>query len=703
MAFSPGETSKTITVTVNGDINYEPSESYYVNLSSPVNSTISDNRGIGTITNDDALPSVTLSVDNTAIDEASGISTVTATLSVLSIDDVTVTLGYTGTATGAGTDYTASSSTITIPAGTLTGTVTVTAVQDALDEYDETVIVDITGVTNGTENGTQQITVIITDDDAEPTLRVNDASVIEGYSGTVIMTFTVTLSQLSGKFVTVVYDTLGGTALAETDYTAVNGTLIFELGQTTKTVNISVNGDDEIEAHETVLFNLSGSVNAAISDASGTGIIYDDDEEPAPDDDTDAVVEVNGERQDAGQISTDTVDNRTVATITVDNEKLNEILDIKGDNATVTLPVDTKTDDVVGELNGQTVKNMENKTAILEIETQNVKYTLPASQIDIDSVSSSFGSQVSLEEIKVKIKISEPSSDTVQVVEDTANEGGYQIVVQPVDFEITCSYEDKTVEVQKFSAYVERIIAIPEGVDPSKITTGIILNDDGTFRHVPTTIIVIEGRYYAKINSLTNSTYSIIYNTVEFADVSPDHWAYGSITDMAARLILPGTGENEFNPEGRITRAEFACAIVNALGLAQDTGKSMYSDVKDTYWFKGYINTATEYSLINGYDNISFGPYDLLTREQAMTIITRAMKMTGLNAVLTDNEIYRLMSRYADRADVSGYAKESIATCLKEGIINGTAIGILSPKSYTTRAEAAVMIQRLLEKSELIN
>jgi len=53
--------------------------------------------------------------------------------------------------------------------------------------------------------------------------------------------------------------------------------------------------------------------------------------------------------------------------------------------------------------------------------------------------------------------------------------------------------------------------------------------------------------------------------------------------------------------------------------------------------------------------------------------------------------------------DTSWYAKESIAACLKEGIINGTATGILSPKSYTTRAEAAVMIQRMLKKAGLIN
>ena len=75
-----------------------------------------------------------------------------------------VDLELTGTAT-AGDDYNASGTQITIAAGGTTGSVTVTAVQDELDEPDETVVADISAVTNGTESGTQQATTTITDDD----------------------------------------------------------------------------------------------------------------------------------------------------------------------------------------------------------------------------------------------------------------------------------------------------------------------------------------------------------------------------------------------------------------------------------------------------------------------------------------------------------------------------------------------------------
>jgi len=272
---------------------------------------------------------------------------------------------------------------------------------------------------------------------------------------------------------------------------------------------------------------------------------------------TDTVVEVNGEKQDAGTSSTTTNNGQTVTTVTVDDNKLNTILEQKGNNATVTIPISNETDVAVGVLTGQMVKNMETKEAVLEIATGNVTYTLPASQININNVSEQIGQQVELKDIQVSITVSSPPDNTVRVVEDTANKNNYQLVVQPVQFEISCTSGDKTVSVSKFNGYVERTVAIPDGVDPAKITTGVVLNADGTFTHVPTTIILIDGKYYAKINSLTNSTYTVIYNPIEFADVA-NHWAKDAINDMGSRLVVTGVGNNNYDPASDITRAEFA-------------------------------------------------------------------------------------------------------------------------------------------------
>jgi hypothetical protein len=416
---------------------------------------------------------------------------------------------------------------------------------------------------------------------------------------------------------------------------------------------------------------------------------------------TTTVVEVNGQKQDAGTASTQTTGGQSVTTVTVDDTKLNKILDNSGSNPTVTLPVSGGSDVVVGELNGQTVKSMEQKDATLEIKTDTVTYTLPASQINIDDVSSLIGSQVALKDIKVSVKIAEPSADTVKIIESTASKNSYQLVVKPVEFEITCTSGSKTVEVSKFNGYVERTIAIPDGVDPTKITTGIVLNADGTFRHVPTEVVTINGKYYAKINSLTNSTYSVIWNPVEFKDVAT-HWAKVAVNDMGSRMVVTGTGNGDYDPDRSITRAEFAAVVVRALGLAQGTVQSGFSDISQEDWFNGYADTASDYGLIKGYTTAEYGPDDTITREQAMAILARAMELTGLKVSLTDSEISTLLSGYSDGATVSDYAKKSVAMCIKSGVVTGTSATTLSPKEYVTRAEVAVMVERLLKESGLI-
>ena len=705
LTFNAGATSQTVSVTISGDTGYEPDEGFRINLANPLNAAISDGQGIGTITNDDAAPTVTLSVDNASIAENAGVATVTATLSAASASEVTVTLGCTGTATGGGTDY-SSPVTIAIAAGSTTGTATVAAVSDTLDEVDETVIVDITGVTNATESGTQQVTVTITDDDDAPTISVNDPSVAEGNAGNVTLGFTVALSTASGKTVTVDYTTADGTATtADSDYVAANGTLTFHAGETTKQVPVTVTGDTRREAGETVLLNLSNPVNATISDSQGSGTISDDetvrDATSTPIPPQSAVVEVNGEKQDAGETATETTGGTTTTTITVDDMKLNNILGQKGANATVTLPASGNPDIVVGQLTGQTVKNMETREAVLEIKTGTVSYTLPASQINIDAVSSQFGAQVALKDIKVSVRIAEPSADTVKVVEDTANKNSYQLVVKPVAFEITCTSGDTTVAVSRFNGYVERTIAIPDGIDPGKITTGIVLNADGTFSHVPTQIVMLGGKYYAKINSLTNSTYSVVYNPVIFTDMA-NHWAKDAVNDMGSRMVVTGIGGGLYEPERSITRAEFAAIVVRALGLQKGSMESAFGDVALTDWFNGYVDTATAYGLIRGYDSGKFGPNDTITREQAMTILARAMKLTGLNVALTDNELSALLANYTDAGLLPDYAREGAAACIKTGVLSGTTSTTLSPKDNATRSEVAVMVQRLLKKAGLI-
>ena len=182
-----------------------------------------------------------------AIAENAGTATITATLSATSGLPVTVNLGYTGTATDPA-DYTTTGDSIVIPAGSLTGTVTITSVDDALNEGDETVIVDIT-VTNGTEVGTEQETVTITDDDGAPTVTLSGGAAIAENGGTA--TITATLSATSGQNVTVTL-LYTGTATDPADYSTTGASIVIPAGSLTSTVTITSADDALNEGDETI-------------------------------------------------------------------------------------------------------------------------------------------------------------------------------------------------------------------------------------------------------------------------------------------------------------------------------------------------------------------------------------------------------------------------------------------------------------------
>ena len=133
-----------------------------------------------------SVPNVRLRVDKPAISEANGVATVSAFVTTIADRDVTVGLGFSGTATNS-IDYTASSTKIVIPAGSLSGTTRIATVQDQLVEPTETIVVDINSVSNGHESGTQRLAINIVDDDAVPTgdalhfdLRTNKTEYVVG-------------------------------------------------------------------------------------------------------------------------------------------------------------------------------------------------------------------------------------------------------------------------------------------------------------------------------------------------------------------------------------------------------------------------------------------------------------------------------------------------------------------------------------------
>src|SRR6185312_13061392 len=266
LSFTPGQTSQPINVTVSGDTTFESNETFFVNLSTAVNATISDNQGAGTINNDDSQPSI--SINDVSVTEGNaGTTTATFTVSLSNPSSQTVSVNFAtaGNNATSGTDFQAASGPVSFTPSQLTQQVNVTVNGDLLNEVNETFFVNLSGASNGTIADNQGQGTI-NDDDAQPSLSINDVSVTEGNAGTTTATFTVSLSAASGQAVSVNYATAGNTATSGTDFVAASGPVNFAAGQTSQQVSVTVNGDVLNEANETFFVNLSGALNASISD-----------------------------------------------------------------------------------------------------------------------------------------------------------------------------------------------------------------------------------------------------------------------------------------------------------------------------------------------------------------------------------------------------------------------------------------------------
>ena len=293
VTIAAGSRSASIDVPVKGDTFDEPNETVTVTLGAPTNATVSATEGAGeasgTITDDDATPTVTLALTPAAINEsgAANESTVTASLSGATSQDLTLTVAAAPVSPALAGDFTLSTNkTLTIAAGATAsaGAVTLTAVDNSVDAPDKTVTVSAAASGGNGVASPTDVTLTINDDEGTPTVSVADATAVaEGNDPmtTKDMSFALTLSGTSSQAVTVPY-TLTGSATGGSDYETPNPlSATIAAGQRSGTIVVKVKGDTADEVDETIDVALGSPTNATVSTVQGagaaSGTITDDD------------------------------------------------------------------------------------------------------------------------------------------------------------------------------------------------------------------------------------------------------------------------------------------------------------------------------------------------------------------------------------------------------------------------------------------
>ena len=176
---------------------------------------------------------------------------------------------------------------------------------------------------------------------------------------------------------------------------------------------------------------------------------------------------------------------------------------------------------------------------------------------------------------------------------------------------------------------------------------------------------------------------------VLFTDIK-NHWAEQEITGLAEKKILNGVTETQFMPDNTVTRAEFAAMLVRAAELETAAYDGSFLDVGDGAWYANVIQAAKNYGLLAGFDGY-VRPDDLITREEMAKMVVTACESAFGIALPEENTL-----AFGDTADISRWAYPYVSGAVRLGILKGDENGNFLPSASGTRAQAAVMIHRIL-------
>ena len=227
--------------------------------------------------------------------------------------------------------------------------------------------------------------------------------------------------------------------------------------------------------------------------------------------------------------------------------------------------------------------------------------------------------------------------------------------------------------------------AVPTS-DATSGTVAVIVYEDGT-REVVRKSALTDGSLLVPLDGST--TIEIVDNSKDFADVSAGSWYGDAVAFASSHELFNGTSATEFSPNAGMTRGMLAAVLSN---LERGDGTDLtndFHDVADDAWYTDAISWAANNGIINGYGNNTFGPDDLITREQMAAMLYNYADMLGLDTSARAN-----LSRYSDQP--SAWASDVMSWANAEGLINGTSATTLDPQGTATRAQVAAMLERFV-------
>lgn len=259
------------------------------------------------------------------------------------------------------------------------------------------------------------------------------------------------------------------------------------------------------------------------------------------------------------------------------------------------------------------------------------------------------------------------------------------------DFTVSVGGQSVSEFRSKKGIAVEVDYELAEGEEPDQIVVYYIA-DNGELEPLKvsgydkaTGTIVFYPKHFSK--------YTAAYAAVTFADLGSAVWAQESIRALAAKEIIHGYDEFSFEPNRRITREEYLKLLLETYELVTpelEKSSTTLSDVSNDDWYYPYVAAAEQLGIVHGKPDGTFGNHESITREDIAVMTYRAAKLADAELETQGRSIF------GDAGDIADYAVEAVTALEATSIIQGFENGLFLPQDYATRAEAAMIIHRLL-------
>ncbi|KRE82511.1 hypothetical protein ASG89_14745 [Paenibacillus sp. Soil766] len=258
-------------------------------------------------------------------------------------------------------------------------------------------------------------------------------------------------------------------------------------------------------------------------------------------------------------------------------------------------------------------------------------------------------------------------------------------------YDFTAAIGDK--KLSAFSTPVEITLpyTLKPGEKPDQITV-FFINDNGDLENMAGNYDEATGTVYFTTSHF--SYYAVKMNAKSFGDIDGSVWAKSAIEAMAAKGIIVGTSEAAYQPSGHVTRAQFAALLVRELKLMDSGAVSSFQDVKSSDWFYKEVSSAVQAGLIEGRGDGTFDPDAYISRQDMSVMIGRVLvNQLGKASSATG----KYLETFQDAAQISEYARRFADLSVKYRLLQGVDDVTFAPRSLSTRAEAAVILSRLLD------